>query len=122
MNAETIANSKGPTRKVKFPWREWLAGTFENPVTLTFGKEIPASKSPAVFSAQLHQWAEVYKLWAFTSVNRGKTTTVAIYTQPRGKSTKRPDSKFPYPQPAKDTKKSPKKPVKKSAKKKPTKK
>lgn len=113
MNHSTIDKSTGPTRKCKFPWADWLKGTFESPVVLTFGKDVPADKKPAVLTTQLHQWAKIYKLWAYTSVAADKKT-ISIYTVPVKKNQKqRPESQFPYP------KQSEKKPMKKSAKAKP---
>lgn len=125
MNSDTIKKSKGPKRQTKFPWFDWLSGTFEKPIKLTFGKEIPAKKKPEVFIAQLHQWAAIYKLWAFTSTSADHKT-ISIYTEPRKPgSNKRPDSKFPYPKLEKPVAKkkaakkaAPKKAAKKSAKKK----
>lgn len=96
MNADTVNKSTGPVRRCKFPWKDWLVGaTFEKPTVLTFGKEIPKDKSPQVLTTQIHQWAKIYKLWAYTSVNTAKTT-ISIYTVKRGKN-KRPDTLFPYP-------------------------
>lgn len=110
MNPSTIEKSTGPVRKCKFPWADWLKGTSENPVVLTFGKDVPADKTPAVLTTQLHQWAKIHKLWAFTSVAADKKT-LSIYTEPIKKGQKkRPDTLFPYP------KQSEKKPMKKSAK------
>ena len=110
MNPSTIEKSTGPVRKCKFPWADWLKGTAEKPIVLTFGKDVPAGKTPAVLTTQLHQWAKVHKLWAYTSVAADKKT-LSIYTEPIKKNLKkRPDTLFPYP------KQSEKKPMKKSAK------
>lgn len=127
MNADTIKNYKGPVRKAKFPWADWLKGSEAKPTVLTFGKDIPEGKTPEVLTAQLHQHAKANRLFLYTSVSADKKT-ISFYTvqMGKGKNPVRPESKFTYPKtkekPAmakkkaaasKDAKKSPKKAAKK---------
>lgn len=141
MNEKTINKSNGPVRSTKYPWVKWLKGDkghvpFEKPTVLTFGKDIPGDKKPAVLTAQIHQWAGILGVYAFTSVSADKKQ-ISIYTVPvpkkiGKKEPMRPESLFPYPkqeksavakkkaaaaQPESETK-----PAKKAAKKKPAKK
>ena len=86
--------TKKPRRQ--FPWKLWLKGTPKKPVILEFGKDIPKEKKPAVFTAQLHEWAKAFKLWVYTSVAHDKNS-ISIYCVPEVEGQTRPASSFSSP-------------------------
>ena len=81
----------------KFPWEKWLTESSpDKPVTITFGKDVPSTKTPAVLTAQLHQWAAELSIWAYTSVSHDKKT-MQVYGIPIRKGQERPLTAFPSP-------------------------
>lgn len=93
----TTKHATKKTNRYKFPWDKWLKETKPTkPATIVFGKDVPASKKPAVLVAQLHQWAEEFKVWAYTSVAHDKKT-IQVYGVPQAEGKERPDSVFPSP-------------------------
>lgn len=86
--------TKRPRRQ--YPWKDWLKGTPSKPLTLTFGKEVPADKKPSVLVAQLHEWGKALKIWVYTSVDHDKKF-LRVYGVPEREGQERPQSIFPSP-------------------------